>query len=356
MDCVDAVIRIIENNNCPLYQLKDEFLLSGRSLTLPPDKPACLTLTADIKEALNVCESLTENDEENPSYSFNCSGYSTGCQGIIGLEYQRETDAFLHATITSTNRDIDMIVGLLSKFSIFQTLDEKNIKELLSFLMLKSFSPDDVILKKGDPGRNLFIVVSGKIEVIGDEDVHLAFLGRGEVFGEMSLLSGEPVGATIKVVEPTTVLYMNGKDFRIVLNKFPSLQMYFARLLARRLSNLNIVRSQEYASGMTGKLADMSPSELFQTLHVNQKTGILTLKLPKGKAELLFREGDVLNVKYNGKEGREAFYETLKEKSGIFKFTPGLPPAVNDVPEMGDFMWLLMEGIRQMDENRVEQA
>ncbi len=173
----------------------------------------------------------------------------------------------------------------------------------------------------------------------------------------MSLLSGDPVGATIKVVDDAKVLYINGKDFRKILNRFPSLQMYFARLLARRLAQTNIVRSEEYASGMVGRLSEMPPTELFQTLNQNQKTGVLTLQhMSKGPATVSFREGGLIRAKYGEKEGQEAFFEILKEGDGRFKFVPDLPSEDMEAPELADFMWLLMEGLNKIDEGKDKQC
>ena len=45
-----------------------------------------------------------------------------------------------------------------------------------------------------------------------------------------------------------------------------------------------------------------------------------------------------------GKKGKTAFYDVLREKSGDFRFTPGLPPEDFDAPEIGYFMKLLMTG------------
>jgi len=126
--------------------------------------------------------------------------------------------------------------------------------------------------------------------------------------------------------------------------------MYFARLLAQRLAKTNVERLEEFASGMTGKLAENPPSELFQTLNLNHKTGLLTLTLSRGTAELSFREGALIRADYDEREGKDAFFEVLREKEGRFKFTPGLSPQEMKAPEMGDFMWLLMEGVRRIDE------
>jgi len=339
MSLSDASFEVIEDKNCPLYKKGDEFKLSGNVLTLPHDRVVCLTLAGNIRSL-----SKYENSEEHYN-----TFYCNGCTGFIKLEYSEGKELATQESATDIN-DVDTIASLLSDFSFFQSLEDDDICELVSYLKLRKCDKGENIVQKGDPGTDLFIIIFGKVEVVGDHGISIAFMGKGEVFGEMSLLSGDPVGATIKVVEPTTIIYIKGKDFRNVLTKFPSLQMYFTRLLSRRLTERNILKHEEFASGMTGHLSDMPPSELFQALNVNQKTGRLILQLPKGSASLAFREGELVRAEYNGKKEKDAFYEMLKEKEGRFKFSANLSEKEENAQEIGDFMWLLMEGVRQMDE------
>jgi predicted Zn finger-like uncharacterized protein len=335
--------KIVEDNNCPLYNLADEFELSDKVLLLPPGKPACLVLVRDVIEYSDTHQQPPAAGEVE---TFNCSG----CTGIISLEVKRERK-FLSAPNTKEQEAyIGVVANLLQDFAIFKSVEEHNVNEFISHLRLDTYVVGETILKKGEPGRNLYIVVSGKVEVVGDDDMSIALIDKGEVFGEMSLLSGNPVGASIKVREAATVLYISAKDFRKILNKSPSLQMYFTRLLARRMGEINMARSEEFSSGMTGKLSEMPPSELFQTFNMNQKTGVLSLQLTDETAALTFREGGLIRVQYNDMEGVEAFYELLKLKKGRFKFTPGLKPEDMETPELGDFMHLLMEGLRRIDE------
>ncbi len=346
MSSSQAFFEIIEDNNCPLYELGDQFELSDIVLSFPKDKPTCITLVGDIKEILTLCKSDDARRETGSRYTFDCGG----CTGTVWLEYRREKKEADEKAVKREDSDISSTANLLRNFSIFQALDEHHIKALVAFLKLKEFGKGESVIKKGEPGVNLFIIVSGKVEVVGDDGLTITFLGKGEVFGEMSLLSGDPVGATIKVVAPAKVLCISGKDLRKMLLKIPSLQMYFTRLLARRLTQTNIIRSEEFASGMVGRLSEMPPTEIFQTLHQNQKSGILSLQLPKGTAEVFFREGGLIQAKYGRKEGTDAFFALLKCGEGRFKFVPGLPPEEQETPELGDFMWLLMEGLNRIDE------
>ena len=243
------------------------------------------------------------------------------------------------------------IVSLISKFSISHSLSAKDIRDLISFLEIRKYSKGEFIVRKGEQGRNLFIILSGRAEVVGEDGLHIAILDRGEILGEMSLISGSPITATVRALESVELLCLSGRDFGEVLKRFPSVQMFFAKLLADRLMKTNKARSEEFSSGMAGKLSEMPPSELFQVFNINQKTGVLGLNLVRGRAEVAFRDGQMIRVSFGEKEGVEAFFDLLKEKEGRFKFLPGLSDAEMKLPRIGDFMWLLMEGMRKIDES-----
>jgi len=329
-------IRVIGTDECPLYKVGDEFKLSGQSLLSPYGKAACLILVRDITEVLIKYECV-ENDSR---YVFDCSG----CTGIARLEYNKETDGAVWKSDEKDKDEVYAIASSLSNYSFFQTFDEEGIRHLISMLKTVVIPAGDIILRKGEPGKNLYIIASGKVEVLTDDGIRIAVLGRGEVFGEMSLLSGDPVNATVRAITPLTVLYLNGKYFREILNRSSSIQIFITRMLARRIANANVIRSREFASGITGNLSEIPPSEVFQTLHINQKTGVLILKLPGGLAVATFRQGELIRAKYGEKEDKEAFLEILKAREGRFKFNPELPPEENRQHPIGNFMRLLMEG------------
>jgi CRP/FNR family transcriptional regulator, cyclic AMP receptor protein len=351
MNFSESSFEIVKNQNCLFYSMGDKFEVTGRSVFMK-GKPTCLTLMSDITEALVKCQGASHSKEGLSEHFFSCSGYMSGCPGKIQIQYTREKKTTEKISWQAETADNAVACELIS-FSIFKTLSEPEIKELASFFKTKKFRQNEIILRKGDRGEKFFVILSGNVEVVGDYGVSIATLGKGEVFGEMSLLTGSPVSAKIRAVEDTTVMYMYGNHFRIMLNRFSPLQMYFTRLLARRLSQSNIDRSKEVTVGMAGSLSEISVAELLQALNMSQKTGILSLKLPRGSARILIREGELLSAKYDYWIGEKAIFELLKEKSGEFKFKPGLPPKEMDLPAMGNFMYLLMEGIRLMDENSI---
>lgn len=121
-------------------------------------------------------------------------------------------------------------------------------------------------------------------------------------------------------------------------------------------SRVDPAREAEKKGGsvLSGLLDEISPSELFQFFHMHQKTGKLLLHVPAGVGRVAFREGVIIGAKFEEKENTEAFFALLGEYKGRFSFVAGIPPSLQEVEGIGDFMMLLMEGIKRLDEGRGE--
>jgi len=341
---IPPVFRIVGGKNCPLYTVGDEFQLAGNIFSVPANKAPCMTLAKDI---VNLLKGNVFFSEPQSVQVFRCSG----CRGMIHFSPKQVSPVSEEDKECPEDDYVEVVTQGLSGFPIFQSLDSHVSREFASSLRFDEFSAGELIIKKGDPGRNLYVIITGRVEVLGDDEMRIVEMGRGDVFGEMSLLSGNTVGATIKALEPTTVLYITARNLKTILSNSPSLQMYFTRLLAGRMAEINQARYEEFSSGVTGKISEMIPSELFQIFHMNQKTGILTLQASESRASVSFRDGEVVRVYFDGTEGREAFFELLKLKRGRFRFSPGLSLEEMELRGLGDFMPLLMEGLRRIDED-----
>lgn len=359
----EMVFRVAVNHGCPCYRKGDEFRVSGNALLLelsdektfvttavvkPPfDRKTCRVIVADLTRVLIENQSV----DRIPYLRMSCSG----CSGKVVVApmlrpIQRESPKSVRT------RNIDQVADLLSKFSIFQALDRDNLREIISLLKLKKYPQGAVILEKGAPAQNLYILVAGAVDVLDEKGIRLSTLRNGDVFGEMSLISGEPVGATVKVVRPASILMIRGVDFKQLLNQFPSIQMYLARLLAQRLAKSNLVVAEEIATSINGNLEEISPVEVFQTLHLNQKTGTLSVVLGKNKGEVLFRDGELVWAEYDGRQGREAFYALLQEKYGRFRFQPYIDSRLKKTEPIGPFMELLLNGLKRIDDEQPSPA
>ncbi|HIP39414.1 MAG TPA: DUF4388 domain-containing protein [Desulfocapsa sulfexigens] len=349
-----GVFIITEERHCPLYNVGEELHVDEGVLKLPAAKPTCLTLTRDLIELASedvAYERYLQGSRKKTK--FECGG----CTGIIRFEFKKEKE---FATIqmkllaASERREklkaISHFSGLLRRIEIFQPLSDDDLLDLTTLLKLHDYNWGFPILQKGDPASNLFIIINGRVEVMDEDGVTLAEMGRGEVFGEMSLLSGDRVTTTIMAMEPCQIASLSQKNFRHVLNRFPALQVFFYKLLVSRITTINYQRAEELASGMVGQLADIPPVELCQMINSNQKTGRLKVEVGEKKANLLFNEGELVYATYNSKEGREAFYDVLALNEGRFKFVHGLSLREMEMDILGGFMGMLMEGMKRIDD------
>jgi CRP-like cAMP-binding protein len=246
-------------------------------------------------------------------------------------------------------RHVDKFYDILRKLEIFEPLDEDSLRDLSSQLQVKEYGSNKIVLKKGDPGTSLYIVLEGRVAVIGEEGQPLSEMSVGDIFGEMSLLSGEPVTTSIHSREKTRLATLSSKDFKHVLNKYPVLQVFFYRMLVDR-SQANTLRSGTISSGMTGKLSEINAVELFQLINSSQKTGKIQLIFEEGSAVIGFNEGELVKAQYKEYTPKEAFFAVLAKGDGNFTYTSGLSTEEKELQVIGGFMGLIMEGMRRLDE------
>ena len=356
-----AVFKVSEVKDCPLYTFGDLFAVTGITISMSSTEENTLVNTTIIYSPMNKekCKILSgdltkliiqyERADKIPVCMINCSG----CIGSLRLEYTKELLLTEDGTDEDYTNELVSMLHLISDFAFFKNIDHDSLTNVIQFFRLNKLQKNDIVIRKGDPGGHFYIIVTGSVNVINDAGMTITTLQKGDVFGEMSLICNDAVGATIQVREDSAILYIDRKKFQKILDQYPSVQLYFTRLMAKRLTQSNVIRTEDLSSGMIGNLADIPAEALFQTLNMNNKTGILTInELSNGTARFSFRQGALIKAKYNTTEGEAAFYELLKEQDGRFRFTPGIPQEDFEIPEIGYFMKLLMEGMRRLDEVR----
>jgi CRP-like cAMP-binding protein len=126
------------------------------------------------------------------------------------------------------------VLKRIARVEVMQHLPESE-KEVLAALLNPTYAqPGDILCREGDPGDYFYMIVSGEAEVRKGRSV-LTTLGEGEIFGEMSLLTGEPRSATVVARTPMELYQLNQENFGRVLTRSPHLAWALSRTLARRL-------------------------------------------------------------------------------------------------------------------------
>ncbi len=348
----NAVFTIVKNNNCPLYKVDEHLHLSDKTLSCPRGKEMCLILVRDLTEILfKFSQEQLFDLDDYVCKVFNCSG----CTGLIKFSLIQSPDSGNHALEGSGALGaVCQIKSATLKMygdngSLLKTLPPNQLETVLSHFQEIMLPKGTVLIAKGIKNLNLYIVIDGELAVESG-DVHLATLEKGEICGEMSYLGADVAVSTVKATKKTTVLAIPADIFGRLLGDNREVQSYLAQLLAGRLGKTNAARARDFESCMSGRIDEIVPAELFQIFHMHQKTGVLSLELPDGQAKVSFREGCIINASHGERINEEAIFKILSEKKGIYRFTSGLSPNEMRAGEIGDFMMLLMEGVKRVDE------
>lgn len=130
------------------------------------------------------------------------------------------------------------IISLLRKTSIFADLSEAELIDLLHLLHERTFAQGETIFREGELGLGLYVIFKGEVEIekaSKNGKGHLARLGHGEVFGEVSFLDGSVRSASVKATTKTELIGFYRTELFSLLERKPSLASKILFALARQI-------------------------------------------------------------------------------------------------------------------------
>lgn len=102
----------------------------------------------------------------------------------------------------------------------------------------RTYPADSMIFSENEPGKELYIIQSGRIKIqkmVNGQEVMLAVLQAGDIFGEMALLDNKPRSATAVAAEESVMLAINKANFETMVKQKPQLATKLITLLSERL-------------------------------------------------------------------------------------------------------------------------
>lgn len=147
--------------------------------------------------------------------------------------------------------DINLIEDrkkIISNIELLKLLNEDEINSIASNIKIKLFNRDEIIIKEGDEGDSMFILVEGLLNVFVKNkdglDIYVGNLIPGDFFGEMSLLTGELRSATVKAKSDSLIFEINKEIISPIIHNRINLVEEFGKVIAERQS-INIDRIAE---------------------------------------------------------------------------------------------------------------
>jgi CRP-like cAMP-binding protein len=132
---------------------------------------------------------------------------------------------------------------ILRTVPLFADISAQHLKGIAKSCSERVFKKGDVIVKQGNPGIGLFIIVAGKVKVVKTLDhgreMEIATHGHGEVIGEMAVLDGAPRTANVIAVEDTTCLVLASWAFNSFMESHPEVALHVLPIVVRRFRETN---------------------------------------------------------------------------------------------------------------------
>ncbi|XP_047424265.1 cyclic nucleotide-gated cation channel beta-3 [Mugil cephalus] len=189
---------------------------------------------------------------------------------------------------------VDINLGTFQKIALFQGCDQQMLVDMLLRLKSIIYLPGDFVVKKGDIGKEMYIIKSGAVQVVGGPDNSIVFvtLKAGCVFGEISLLQSAKDGgnrrtANVKAHGFANLSVLEKKDLFDILVHYPESQKVLARKgrkLVKAKGPAGAKPDEDKKKGMT-LFGPKPPTPKFLRAFGNFRKGGLLEQLKKSAAE-----------------------------------------------------------------------
>ncbi|MGH7322279.1 MAG: cyclic nucleotide-binding domain-containing protein, partial [Candidatus Rokuibacteriota bacterium] len=167
---------------------------------------------------------------------------------------EADTEQRQHAT--------ERVAALLKGIDFLGALTQEEIERLAGQIQIAPFPAATVVVRQGEAGDSLFVVVSGRVRVTvtsldGGPERLLAIIGVGDYFGELSLLTGAPRSATVRALDDTELLILTREALRPILLSDPATAGRLSETLAKRKGEHEDLAQQEAAAETPGSATDL---------------------------------------------------------------------------------------------------
>ncbi|MCP4599702.1 MAG: Stp1/IreP family PP2C-type Ser/Thr phosphatase [Proteobacteria bacterium] len=170
---------------------------------------------------------------------------------------------------TTLTQEVNLKIDTLRNMPLFKYLTYKELVRIMNITQMVETKAGEPIIKEGDEGEELYIVLTGNVKVHKGE-TEIITLSDGSHFGEMALVDKAKRSADVTALEPSKLLKVARSDFFQIIRKEPALATKllwsFVQVLSERLratsEELSGARAEEEIEDLTEQLFDLSLEEL----------------------------------------------------------------------------------------------
>ena len=126
------------------------------------------------------------------------------------------------------------VVEALAATDLFGSLNRRALRRVAGTARVVTHEPGKRITTEGEDGIAFHLILDGSATVTLGEGVRHT-MGKGDYFGEISMIDGEPRSATVTVDKPMRSAAITAWDFRPLLDEEPAIAKAMLQVLCRRI-------------------------------------------------------------------------------------------------------------------------
>ncbi len=167
----------------------------------------------------------------------------------------------------------ERLQDVLSAIPFFPSLDTVERNKLTDAATLHGFKAGEMIIREGDPGRSIYVVLNGRVKFFQRDhhgsELELDILSKSEFFGEISLLTGKPRIASVAAIDSTMIMELSYDSMKELVRENPAVKDVLLKHYVDRLKKIKVKRSE---IGMEERRRDP---------RFNEQLPVLIIMMPK---------------------------------------------------------------------------
>jgi CRP-like cAMP-binding protein len=133
------------------------------------------------------------------------------------------------------NDDNQAVIKQLSKIDRLSFLSRDELQKLIKHCQIREYQKGEILIREGEYDDWVYLLISGRLEIIKDKVIIGQLQRNGDMFGEMGIIDGSPRSATIKAIDKSLTLSF---DASIIDQKLKSNDAIFCYIIYRLFSEV----------------------------------------------------------------------------------------------------------------------
>ena len=157
------------------------------------------------------------------------------------LDFEVSEDKGVEKEVQKSKPWSERLQEAVAAIPFFSPLKADERKKLADEATLHVFNAGEMIIREGDPGRSIYVILDGQARVFTrdhrGEELELAVLEVSQFFGEMSFLTGKPRSGSVMAVGTSVIVELGYTSMRRVVKEHPTVKKVLVEYYQQRLGN-----------------------------------------------------------------------------------------------------------------------